>query len=56
MATDINKKSSKGGRKPKLSKSIHRYAFRLTDEENSKFLSLYDPGLLITLALSLQCY
>lgn len=42
MATDINKKSSKGGRKPKLSKSIHRYAFRLTDEENSKFLSLYD--------------
>lgn len=37
-------RSSKGGRKPKLDKSSHRYVFRLTDEENAKFLSLYDAS------------
>lgn len=36
------KKANKGGRKPKLNRSIHRYIFRLTDEENARFLSLFE--------------
>jgi len=39
-----NNNLNKGGRKPKFSKSIHRYVFRLTDEENANFLSLYDQS------------
>lgn len=34
----------KGGRKPKINKAIHRYVFRLTDEENAKFLSLFEQS------------
>ncbi|AKK71340.1 hypothetical protein OK18_00635 [Chryseobacterium gallinarum] len=34
----------KGGRKPKINKAIHRYVFRLTDEENARFLSLFDKS------------
>jgi len=34
----------KGGRKPKLTPSIHRHVFRLTDEENAKLLSLYEAS------------
>lgn len=34
----------KGGRKPKINKAIHRYVFRLTDEENTRFLSLFDKS------------
>ena len=40
---DLNKKS-KGGRKPKLNPSKNRHVFRLTDEENIKFLNLYEAS------------
>ncbi|KIC61441.1 conjugal transfer protein MobA [Chryseobacterium taiwanense] len=35
---------NKGGRKPKLDPSIHRYVFRLNDDENNKFLSLFEAS------------
>lgn len=34
----------KGGRNFKKNPSIHRYVFRLTDEENAKFLSLFEAS------------
>jgi len=40
---DVNNKS-KGGRKPKMNPSKNRYVFRLTDEENIKFLNLYEAS------------
>ena len=39
-----NNKQRKGGRNPKKNPSIHRYVFRLTDEENAKFLSLFEAS------------
>lgn len=42
MDEQQNKKQYKGGRNPKKNPSIHRYVFRLTDEENAKFLSLFE--------------
>ena len=33
-----------GGRKPKADPSTHRYVFRLTDQENARFLSLFDAS------------
>ncbi|MGM8361907.1 conjugal transfer protein MobA [Flavobacterium sp. ARAG 55.4] len=39
-----NNKQHKGGRNPKKNPSIHRYVFRLTDEENTKFLSLFEAS------------
>lgn len=41
---EMNKKQNKGGRRPKLNPSTHRHVFRLTDEENAKFLSLFDES------------
>lgn len=41
---EMNKKKNKGGRKPKLNTAQNRYMFRLTDEENAKFLSLFDQS------------
>lgn len=41
---EMNKKKNKGGRKPKLNPAQNRYMFRLTDEENAKFLSLFDQS------------
>ena len=40
---DTNR-NNKGGRKPKLNPSKNRYVFRLTDEENIKFLKLYETS------------
>lgn len=40
----------KGGRIPKLNKAHHRYVFRLTDQENAKFLKLFDESGLDTKA------
>lgn len=37
-------KQHKGGRKPKTNPSIHRYVFRLNDEENEKFLALFESS------------
>ncbi|EFK36121.1 MULTISPECIES: conjugal transfer protein MobA [Chryseobacterium] len=34
----------KGGRKPKIDKATHRYVFRLTDTENTRFLALLDQS------------
>lgn len=42
MNEQQKKKQYKGGRNPKANPSIHRYVFRLTDEENAKFLSLFE--------------
>ncbi|WP_269227905.1 conjugal transfer protein MobA [Flavobacterium eburneipallidum] len=39
-----NNGKNKGGRNFKKNPSIHRYVFRLTDEENSKFLSLFEAS------------
>ncbi|MFC5683157.1 conjugal transfer protein MobA [Flavobacterium sp. MAHUQ-51] len=44
MNEQQNNKQHKGGRNPKKNPSIHRYVFRLTDEENAKFLSLYEAS------------
>ena len=33
-----------GGRKPKISKRDKRYVVRLTDEENARFLALFDAS------------
>jgi len=38
------KKLRKGGRKPKIDPSTHRYVFRLTDAENSRFLTLFETS------------
>ena len=35
-------KRNKGGRNPKKDPCIHRYVFRLTDQDNTKFLSLFE--------------
>jgi len=34
----------KGGRNPKLNRALHRYVFRLTDEENAKFLTMFEQS------------
>jgi len=39
-----NRKQNKGGRKPKINPKMNRYVFRLTDEENAKFLALFDQS------------
>ncbi|HAF32621.1 MAG TPA: hypothetical protein DCS36_15940 [Sphingobacterium sp.] len=44
MMEEVNKKKNKGGRKPKLNPAQNRYMFRLTDEENAKFLALFNPS------------
>lgn len=40
----------KGGRNPKLNRAVHRYVFRLTDQENVRFLSLFEQSGLDTKA------
>src|SRR5690606_17523434 len=44
MDRHMNRKQNKGGRVPKANPSIHRYVFRLTDEENARFLSLFEAS------------
>lgn len=44
MNGNEKKKHNRGGRKPKADPSIHRYVFRLTEEENAKFLSLFEAS------------
>ena len=34
-------KQSKGGRPPKTNRSMHRYVFRLNDQENERFMTLF---------------
>jgi hypothetical protein len=44
MDQNNRKKQNRGGRIPKNNPSIHRHVFRLTSEENSKLLSLYEAS------------
>ena len=44
MINEHEKKKYKGGRNPKINPAIHRYVFRLTDEENARFLSLFEKS------------
>ncbi|MEA1849940.1 conjugal transfer protein MobA [Chryseobacterium sp. MHB01] len=44
MSENKYTKQNKGGRTPKTNPSIHRHVFRLTDEENAKFLSLFEAS------------
>ncbi|MGJ1361194.1 conjugal transfer protein MobA [Sphingobacterium spiritivorum] len=44
MNENSNRKQNKGGRTPKTDPSVHRHVFRLTDEENTKLLSLYEAS------------
>ena len=44
MNGEQNNGKHKGGRNFKKNPSIHRYVFRLTDEENAKFLSLFEAS------------
>lgn len=44
MENKETNKQYKGGRKPKIDPSTHRYVFRLTDQENAKLLSLFESS------------
>ena len=44
MKDELNKNKRKVGRKPKLDKAKYKYAFRLTEVENAKFLALFDQS------------
>jgi len=44
MNENNNKNQNKGGRAPKMNPSVHRHVFRLTDEENTKLLSLFETS------------
>lgn len=44
MEQKKNVKQNKGGRNPKRNPSIHRHVFRLTDEENTQLLSLFEAS------------
>lgn len=42
MEQENNRKPSRGGRNPKKNPSVNRHVFRLTDEENARFLTLFE--------------
>jgi hypothetical protein len=44
MDQNNRKKQNKGGRIPKDNPSIHRHVFRLTSEENTRLLSLFEAS------------
>lgn len=44
MDGNQRKKWSKGGRKPKLNPAQNRYMFRLPDEENARFLAMFEKS------------
>lgn len=44
MNENSNINRNRGGRNPKDDPSIHRHAFRLTDAENAKLLSLFEAS------------
>jgi hypothetical protein len=44
MDQNNRKKQNKGGRIPKGNPSIYRHVFRLTSEENTRLLSLYEAS------------
>lgn len=44
MKDELDKNKKKVGRKPKLDKAKYKYAFRLSDVENTNFLALFDQS------------
>lgn len=44
MNNELSKNKKKVGRKPKVDKAKYKYAFRLSEVENAKFLSLFDQS------------
>lgn len=44
------------GRKPKIDPAVHRYSFNLNDEDNAKFLALFDQsGMKVTAHFITAC-
>lgn len=42
---EVNRKQiKKTGRKPKNDPAVHRYSFNLNDEDNAKFIALFDQS------------
>lgn len=44
MEEKDRKQIKKTGRKPKIDPAVHRYSFNLNDEDNAKFLALFDQS------------
>lgn len=44
MEEKDRKQIKKTGRKPKIDPAVHRYSFNLNDEDNAKFLTLFDQS------------
>ena len=44
MEEKNRKQIKKTGRKPKIDPAVHRYSFNLNDEDNAKFLALFDQS------------
>ncbi len=44
MNDNLNLKKPKNGRNKKLNPTTHRYVFRLNDEDNTRFLSLFEQS------------
>ena len=54
---EMNRKQiKKTGRKPKIDPAVHRYSFNLNDEDNAKFLALFDQsGMKVTAHFITAC-
>ena len=56
MEEKDEKQIRKTGRKPKIDPAVHRYSFNLNDEDNAKFLALFDQsGMKITAHFITAC-
>ena len=56
MEENNRKQVKKTGRKPKIDPAVHRYSFNLNDEDNVKFLALFDKsGMKITAHFITAC-
>ncbi len=56
MEENDRKQIRKTGRKPKIDPAVHRYSFNLNDEDNAKFLPLFDQsGMKVTAHFITAC-
>lgn len=56
MEENNRKQIKKTGRKPKIDPAVHRYSFNLNDEDNAKFLALFNQsGMKITAHFITAC-
>ena len=56
MEEKNRKQIRKTGRKPKIDPAVHRYSFNLNDEDNAKFLALFDQsGMKVTAHFITAC-